>query len=415
MKKEQHIAILGYGTEGRALHKRFPTATILDEAQNPDAFKDLSAYGIVYRSPGIALSKLEHPNISSATKLFFDECPCPIIGVTGTKGKGTTSTLIYEMLKAAGRDVHLGGNIGLPAIEFLDELTPDSLVVLELSSFQLHDLHKSPHIGVVLNVTSEHLDVHKDTAEYRDAKASILKHQGPSDHAIINGDYEGSRSYGQLGQGEKHWVSTQELTEGACIKNEEILVLGQPTAKLSDIALIGPHNRENVLPACLAAKLLNIPNDTIQKTLRSFTGLPHRLELVAEHNNIKFYNDSFSSVPETSIAALKSFKEPMYLIAGGSEKYADFTEWGQAVDQSPNLKKALLIGLTASKLDQAISKKDKIEHTQNLEQTFAYLKDHAQPGDIVVLSPACASFDQFKNYKERGKIFSALAKQWKPS
>ena len=416
MTQENNIAILGYGIEGKAteayLKKQgIKNLTILDEKDDPRAFADLSPYTKLFRSPGITLEKLNAPKekITSHTRLFFEKCPCPIIGVTGTKGKGTTSTLIHLMLKNAGMDSHLGGNIGKPPLNFLDDLKPDSIVVLELSSFQLEDLAQSPNIAVVLNITSEHLDHHPSTEAYRKAKQSIVLHQKPEDKAIINGDYEGSQPFAQLGQGEKFYYSRHDRVEGAFIDGEQIMALGEPVASTTDIALRGAHNHENVLPACLAAKILKVPNETIQNTLREFTGLPHRLELAAEKNGIKFFDDSFSTTPETSIAGLQAFEEPLYLIAGGSEKHSDFTEWGQACAGSKNLKKILFIGLTAKRMEESLPEGVPFEHVQDLTGAFKLISKEAQPGDVVLLSPACASFDQFKNYKHRGEVFKEMA------
>lgn len=369
-------------------------ATVLDEKDDPNAFADLSAYEIVYRSPGVPLAKIDHPNISSVTKFFFEKCPCPIIGITGTKGKGTTSTLIYEMLKAAGRDVYLGGNIGEPPVNFLGQLNPESIVILELSSFQLEDLTQSPHIAVVLNVTSEHLDVHPNTEAYREAKQPIVKFQSESDHAFISDDYEGSRAFAPLGAGQKHLFHAHDGSAPLPVPREQI-------------GLRGDHNLENITPAVLVARHLEIPEDTIAKVLTEFKGLPNRLEPTGEINGVQYFNDSFSTTPETSIAAARAFTEPLYLIAGGSEKNSDFTEWGQVMSNLPHLKKVLLIGLTAPKLG-ALLPPEKVEMAETLEAAIEYTKQNAQPGDVVVMSPACASFDQFKNYKARGQRFRDL-------
>jgi len=299
------------------------------------------------------------------------------------------------MLVKAGKDAYLGGNIGNPPISFLDKLTPESLVVLELSSFQLEDLQKSPHIGVALNVNSDHLDVHPTVEEYHQAKHSIAAYQTPQDHLIYNADYPGSSAFKTIGEGEKHPYSTKETPK---------------IVSSTKIALRGPHNMENVLPAVQVAELLDLPQNIIQEALSEFTGLPHRLELVSERNGIQYFDDSFSTNPETSIAGIRSFTEPLWLIAGGSEKHSDFTEWGKACGQAKNLKSVLLIGQMAKKMEAALDGKAKFVHTEDLTGTFAYLKEHAKPGDVVLLSPAAASFDQFQNYKARGDAFKKMAK-----
>lgn len=420
---QENIAILGRGIEGQALEryfqkKGFAQVTVLDEKEDPKAFQNLAQYDRIFRSPGIRLDRPElqglEAKLTSLTQYFFDHCPCPIIGVTGTKGKGTTSTLIYEMLKADGKDVYLGGNIGLPPTEFLDKLTPQSLVVLELSSFQLEDLKSSPHIAIVLNVTSEHLDHHPNTEAYRQAKTPIVRFQKPADIKIINEDYEGSRAFAALGEGKSYFYSRKKESaaaeahlhteEGA----EKIIALNKAIADRQDIALRGDHNLENVLPACLAATLLGVPAKTIQKTLRTFKGLPHRLEEVAQIKGVTYVNDSFSTTPETSIAGIQAFAEPLYLIAGGSEKHSDFTEWGKACAAAKNLKAVLLIGETAPRLEAALPDSVNRVHTKTLEASLEWLQNKTEPGNVVLLSPACASFDQFDNYKHRGESFKKM-------
>lgn len=415
MNKNSKIAILGAGLEGKAmeayLQKHGHTdITILDEKEDSEAFADLSGYEIVFRSPGIPVMRPDlqavKEKLSSVTRYFMEHCPCPIIGVTGTKGKGTTSTLIFKMLEAAGQHAFLGGNIGEPAVNFLDELTPNSIVVLEMSSFQLEDCDRSPHISVVLNISSEHLDYHPTVEAYRMAKRPIMEHQTEEDIAILNADYYGSFDMGRFTQGQIRHYSTNSSTN-ICLNGENILVDGETVASTQDIALRGPHNLENVLPACGVAKLLGVPNDKIRKTLQSFTGLPHRLELVGEKEGVQYFNDSFSTTPETSIAGMRSFTEPLILIAGGSDKGADFTEWGQAVDESTNLKALLLIGERAEAL-QATTKTE-AHMCSDLESAFQWCQENANAGDVVLLSPACASFDQYENYKKRGEHFRQLA------
>ncbi|MEK7145559.1 MAG: UDP-N-acetylmuramoyl-L-alanine--D-glutamate ligase [Patescibacteria group bacterium] len=446
MNKDDALAILGYGLEGQAmalyLHKHnFTNLTICDERESledlpehasvklgPNAFQGLSTFKTIFRSPGIPFTKPEFQSLhasqsqlSSMTKYFFEHCPCPIIGVSGTKGKGTTSSLIYQILKNAGRHVFLGGNIGEPPVNFLDELRSDSLVILELSSFQLEDLDKSPQISVVLNITRDHLDVHPSVSDYQRAKESLVRFQGPEDISIINGDYPGSKAFAELGEGKKVFYSRENKNEAAHLEGDDIVILGAKIASKKDVALRGQHNLENVLPAILTAKLLEVPDTVIQETLRSFQGLEHRLEFVTEKNGIKFFNDSFSTTPETSTAAVRSFHEPIYLIAGGSEKHSDYREWAEACADAPNLKMVLLMGVTAARMEDALqnAQDDRpqkrlmdIVRIQKLEDAFNFLKAHALPGEVILMSPACASFDQFQNYKERGKRFKELAVLW---
>lgn len=444
MGKDAKIAIIGYGIEGRAianyLHKHgFEDLTICDEREQikdlPEhanvqlgrvAFEGLTNFDLVFRSPGIALSRPElrsainsGTRFTSVTKFFFEKCPCAVIGVSGTKGKGTTTSLIYEILKAAGKDAHIGGNIGESPTTFLDELTEESVVVLELSSFQLEDLKQSPNIAIVLNITRDHLDYHKNVEEYRQAKEALIKFQGEDDTAIINQDYEGSREFAKLGDGKKLFYSRREAAD-AHVDGEGLIVLGEKIGTTQDILLRGTHNHENVLPACLAAKLLGVSNETILQTLKEFQGLPHRLEFVCERNGVQYFNDSFSTTPETSMAAIRAFEEPLYLIAGGSEKHSDFTKWAKDCALSPNLKMVLLMGDTADrmegKLQDAIEQNPREEildivRVNNLEEAFAFLKSQNKPGNVVLMSPACASFGLFQNYKERGHTFKELAQE----
>lgn len=438
------IAILGYGTEGKTLAQYFKRRraelTICD--QNPkvkvrekakvklgrSAFKGLKNFDIIFKSPGIPPSRVAGiKNLTTLTRYFFEHCPCPIIGVTGTKGKGTTSTLIYEILKAAGYDVYLGGNIGVPPLEFLGKLKKTSWVVLELSSFQTQDLDRSPHIAVILKITSEHMDYHHDLKEYHKAKAQLLVHQKKEDRVITNIDYRACIKIARKSKGEHFNVSTRKrVAQGAYLKNGKISIkLGKkvvPIMQAKEVGLIGAHNLENVLPAVLVASLLDVSPTTARKAVVAFKGLPHRLEHVAIVNKVDYYNDSFSSIPETSIAAVRAFAAPIHLIAGGSEKFSDFAEWAKVCLSTKNLKTILLTGKqSAARMAEALAKA--APHTQgahrsptilrvpDLPAAMAAAKDRATPGDIILLSPACASFEEFPNYKVRGETFKKLAEK----
>lgn len=426
-KKTAKIAILGFGLEGKSTleflkNNEYENLQVFDEKLT-DYEQDLSKladYDVIFRSPGI---HKDHPElirarekgaqISSATQLFFEICPCPIIGVTGTKGKGTTSTLIYEILKDTGKDVYLGGNIGLPALELMKDIWKESLVILELSSFQLQDLEKSPHIAVVLNTTSEHLDYHKDSEEYQGAKESIVKFQSSDDFAVLNLDYKYYERFEDLGEAEKFFVSTRKKVQhGAYESRGTIYVEDEEICKTDEVGLIGPHNLENILPATMVTSILKIPKNHIAKSIKNFKGLPHRLEFAGEHKGVRFYNDSFSTTPETCIAALNSFREDLILIAGGSEKNSDYTELGKVIFEKENLQDVILMGDTAQIIKKAILKngdpKCNIATVANYHDAFDLALEKAWKGSIVLLSPACASFGLFKNYKERGEKF----KEW---
>ena len=452
--KGKKIAVLGLGIEGLSsavfLSKRGAIVSVLDQKREnqldqsllkilresdieilggEEYLKNLLKYNLVVRSPGVKLELLKkfvsEIKITSQTKLFFDLCPCPVIGVTGTKGKGTTSSLIYEMLRKQGFDVYLGGNIGKPPLDFLDKLNTQSKVVLELSSFQLQDLTKSPHIAVVLMMTSEHLDYHKDTNEYVKAKKNILRFQTKDDLAIINKDYPASNESGIHTEGKVFQVSRiGKVKEGCFVENGKILVSiskGRFTTekveiiKTKDILLPGEHNLENVCAAIMAALLSSVSKKNIIKVLKTFKGLEHRLELVGEVNGVRFYDDSFSTIPETAIAAIQAFKNPEILILGGSSKNSDFKELGEVISSASNIKAIIGIGVEWPKIKSKIkNQKSKIiEGCRNMKEIVQKAVSISKPGDVVLLSPACASFGMFKNYKDRGNQFKEKVKKLK--
>ena len=406
------VVVLGLGADTKDvipyLGNRGDKVTVLDE-RNGDKFENLNKYDLIVRSPGVyryrpELLKTRTP-ITSKTKLFFDLCPGKIIGVTGTKGKGTTATLIYEILKAAGKKVYLGGNIGTGIFETLEKTGKDDWVVLELSSFQLIDLHKSPHIAVILMTTAEHQDWHKNILEYVEAKKNLVCHQTPTDYAVVNKDYPNSVEIGKAATGQIAWVSKDFLQNMA---DEEI-------------GLRGSHNRENVVAAATAAKLAGVNEPTIRKVIKEFKGLEHRLEEVAAVNGVIYYNDSFSTTPETAIAAIKTFREPEIVILGGSSKNSDFSALGKTIRETQNIKALILIGSEAKKIEKTVGKARGvrvIRNHGNMTKIVEIAYNNAVSGDIVLLSPACASFDMFKNYKDRGLQFKkevlALNEKQKP-
>ena len=337
--KNKKIAILGLGIEGLAtieylLSKGITDITILDkktkeelQKENPEVLgklekaniqfslgenylQNLSNFNLIVRAPGISVLTKELVTaqekgvvISSNTKLFMDLCPCEIIGVTGTKGKGTTTTLIYEMLQKEKKDAYLGGNIGKPPLTFLNKLTNQSIVVLELSSFQLQDISKSPHIAVVLMITSEHLDYHATTEEYISAKRNILRFQTPEDFAVINRDYLASNESDIHTDGQLYFVSREREGEKGCFIKDTAVWLrfenrDEKIIDISEILLPGKHNLENVCAAVMAATIAGVSKDNIIAVLQTFKGLEHRLELVADVNGVRYYDDSFSTTPE---------------------------------------------------------------------------------------------------------------------
>ncbi|MDP2632365.1 MAG: UDP-N-acetylmuramoyl-L-alanine--D-glutamate ligase [Candidatus Curtissbacteria bacterium] len=380
---------------------------------------------IVIRSPGVRPDNLQiqqliknGATLTSATKIFFDQCPATIIGVTGTKGKGTTSTLIYEMLKTRSDNVFLAGNIGTPALDILGQVNQKSIVVLELSSFQLFDLHKSPHIAVVLMITQEHLDWHTDVNEYVSAKESIVANQSSSDFAIINQDFESSKSYANKTPAHVYFTSTKGESNGVYVSGGFIkskIAGSEKICEISEILLPGTHNLQNICASAATAKILKVDNKNIAKILKTFKGLIHRLQLVREIAGVKYYNDSYATTPETTIAAIEAFTSPKILIFGGSSKNSNFTELGKKISSDKTIKSIVLIGVESARIEEAIDKAGGFggrikREAINMQDIVALAKSEAAGGDVVLFSPACASFDMFKNYQDRGEQFIKYVK-----
>jgi len=445
MYQDKKIAILGLGMEGRDLVQfllaKGAKITVFDK--KPEAELDFSGidkeritlstgeryldsgltdFDYVFRSPGvyryipeIVEAEGRGATISSAITLFFELCPGKIIGVTGTKGKGTTSSLIYEILKNAGKDAYLAGNIGVPYLELLPKLTAESLVVLEISSFQLIDMESSPHIAVVLNITQDHLDWHKDLDEYIAAKKNIVKHQTDTDFAIISADYEIPESFSSLTKAKVFFFSRNKKVKGAYsldgniyLSTDKEVLLGEA----QELLLRGEHNLENVTAAAAVGGVLGTPPQTIWKAVISFKGLEHRLELVGRAKGITFYNDSFATGPQPTIAAIKSFNEPLTVILGGSEKGLDYADLGEEISKAKNIVSIILIGQVAPKIKvalQAARYKGKLVDMgkASMDKIVGEAILNTPQGGVILLSPAAASFDMFKNYKDRGKKFKS--------
>lgn len=409
------VAIVGYGIEGKASYDYWHTAgndvVIADERDQLDdlpggavtilgaeAFSRLSDFDLIIRSPGINPRKLPYPDkVWSTTNEFFEKCPATIIGVTGTKGKGTTSSLIASILQAAGRTVHLVGNIGTPALVELPKIRPDDIVVFELSSFQLWDLRKSPHVAVVLSIEADHLDVHDSMEDYVNAKANIVRFQTGDDLVVFNKNNDIAVSIAEQ--------STAQRVEYPFELSREVV---------ASIQLPGPHNVENASAAIAAVKEFVDDEVIIRRGLASFTGLPHRIKFVREVEGVRYYDDSYSSAPAASIAALKSFTEPKIIILGGYEKHADFSALAEFIAHDPSVKKALLIGQTKDRIAEAFrsagisDERFEVVESVDFGSIVSKAASTATSGDVVVLSPACASFDMFKNFTERGNQFVEL-------
>lgn len=401
--KEKKVAIIGYGIEGQDVEKylklKGAIITILDQKDDKDYLLNLKNYDIIVRSPGVypymkelVKAKKRGIRITTPTHIFFDGFNGKIIGVTGTKGKGTTCTLIYEILKKAKFDVYLGGNIGKPLLKLLPKINSNSYVVIEMSSFQLIDLTVSPDISVILNITTDHMDWHNNQEEYVTSKKNIVRYQLASDWAIINKEYKSSLDFSKDTKANIMYFSKKSL------KNDF----------KKGLILRGEHNLENIAAAVAVSKILNINEKLTLDTVRKFKGLEHRLEFVKEFKGVKFYNDSFATGPQPTIAAIKSFTENETLILGGSDKGLDYKELGDVINKSKNIKNIILIGTTAKKIEKYINSKKVIIHDlgfAKMKEIVTKALNVTKQGGVVILSPAAASFDMFSNYKERGNKF----------
>jgi UDP-N-acetylmuramoylalanine--D-glutamate ligase len=393
----------------------------------PGSMEELNQAQVIFRSPGywrknpdLLQAEQAGANITSQTKWFFEHCPAKIIGVTGTKGKGTTSSLIFEILTAAksagyiNGNIYLTGNIGKQQpLEFLDSLSEGDFIVYEMSSFQLQDLTISPHIGVCLMVTSDHLDHHEDLAEYHSAKNAITAFQTRDDIAIYNADYTASLKIGQLGQGHKLSFSQQTPQASGATIEDEIIKIKTPVAQMllncEGRLLRGKHNLQNIAAASLVAVSLGIEQLIIESAIKTFKGLEHRLQFVATKRGVSYFNDSISTVPDTAIAAVKAFNEPVIIIVGGSDKGVSFDELATFLNQTNNLKAVVLAGAVGPKIKELLTRagmqKPVTGPFYSMEEIVESAASLAVAGDVVVLSPATASFDMFKNYEDRGRKF----------
>jgi len=395
------IAVLGKGVEGKSVAGYFggrgDEVEMFDE-QNEVKFEELdfSRYDLVFRSPSVRPDRVNTDKLTSATRYFFEKCPAKIIGVTGTKGKGTTCSLIAEILKVAGRKVWLVGNIGVSALDVLDEIAEGDMVVYELSSFQLWDMTLSPQVAVVVHVERDHMDVHSDMAEYVGAKGNVVRWQGTEDVVIYDKTNAMSTEIAELSAGQK---------------------VGYPTGRfeelLNTLIIPGEHNRMNGEAAILAVQAVGVEDtEVIKRGLGVFDGLPHRLKFVREVGGVKYYDDSISTTPGSAMAAIRAFVEPKVLILGGSSKGADFGELAGVV-RDGGVKKIILVGPEGEKIGQAMANVgyDDVVRVEEVPYDMAeavrLARDVAEDGDVVILSPACASFDSFANYAERGDRFVA--------
>lgn len=386
-------------------------------ALGPDYLEHLNGADIIFRTPGlrpdvpqIAQAVAAGAELTSEMEAFLNLCPCRIIAVTGSDGKTTTTTIIAGLLKAAGYRTFVGGNIGHPLLCQLDSIRPDDMVVLELSSFQLMTVRQSPGIAVVTNLAPNHLDVHKDMAEYVAAKRNIFAYQDGCDRLVLNADNEITAGFAQEARGAVTLFSRRRTVEGGVyLREKTVMCGGRPVLTTDDILLPGLHNLENYMAAVAAVDGL-VPDEVIRDFARTFGGVEHRIELVRELDGVRYYNDSIASSPSRTIAGLRSFAQKVILIAGGYDKHIPYDMLGPEIAKS--VKVLLLTGDTSEKIKAATLAAPGYEaggpdiyDCADLEAAVARAWALAVPGDVVILSPASASFDRFKNFEERGKAF----------
>lgn len=383
---------------------------------------------VIFRTPGmrpdvpeLVAARARGSTVTSEMEVFFQVCPCKIVGVTGSDGKTTTTTIVAELLKRSGYHVYVGGNIGKPLLAETAGMAPDDLVVLELSSFQLMTMCKSPDIAVVTNLAPNHLDVHRSMEEYITAKENIFIHQDRGGRAVFNYDNEITRGLSEKARGRAVLFSRETALErGVYVKDGAVWIAGEDGARrvlpLDDILLPGEHNVENYMAAICAVDGL-VSDETIRSFAQSFNGVEHRIELVRTLDGVRYYNDSIASSPSRTIAGLRSFREKVILIAGGYDKHIPFDILGPEI--VAHVKELILTGDTAGQICDAVRRtpgytgeNPPISLFGGFEQAVLAARSMARPGDVVILSPACASFDRFKNFMERGDAFKKIVREF---
>ncbi|MEK7585200.1 MAG: UDP-N-acetylmuramoyl-L-alanine--D-glutamate ligase [Patescibacteria group bacterium] len=413
------IAILGFGREGESLLKflkRAPaykgaTIEILDQKRDKNYLKNLTRFDLICRSPGVYYNLPElvrarraGVKFSSATQLFFDLAPCKIIGITGTKGKGTTATLLYQILKAAQRDVHLVGNIGQPALASLGKLNKNSLVVYELSSFQLQDLKASPQVAAILDLFPDHQDAHRSLREYYEAKGNIARYQKRGDQVFVLDDNARARRLVRRGGGKVNLINLAKFK----------------LFKPSDLKVVGEHHYRNAVVAASLAHSLGVPQATILASVKRFRGLPHRLEMLDSPSihGIKFYDDSGATNPAAAAAAIRTFAgHPAIFLMGGASKKLDYAPLVRA-SRAASPHTIILFGQNGREVAAAL-KQGKVPSQIILTSTLTEAMKRAHKvvreskfNWSIILSPAAASFDQFRDYIDRGNKFKQLVREW---
>ena len=380
---------------------------------------------IIFRTPGMRpdLPELQAAiangsRLTSEMEIFFEICPCPIIAVTGSDGKTTTATMIAELLRRAGKTVHLGGNIGHPLLAEAGDIHPEDIAVLELSSFQLMTMTRSPHIAVITNLAPNHLDVHRNFAEYIAAKENIFTHQMTKDIAVFNADNtitaeEACRALGRT----RLFSRKQEVKDGVFLRGEAIIARSRGQERqimtTNHIKLPGVHNVENYLAAISVVDGM-VPDEIIQDFAGTFQGVEHRIELIRTRKGVRWYNDSIASSPSRTIAGLNSFHQKVILIAGGKDKGISYESLGPVINE--RVKLLLLCGATAGVIRQSVEQAAnynglEILDVEDYQEAVSLADSHSREGDVVILSPASTSFDRFANFMDRGKTFKNIVNQ----
>jgi len=391
-----------------------------------DYLKGLKGFDIIFKTPKVRFDipeleaeRARGAEVTSEMEVFMELCPAQVFGVTGSDGKTTTTTLIYNILKEEGYNCWLGGNIGTPLLDRVGEISGDDKVVLELSSFQLHTMKKSPDIAVITNITPNHLDVHKSMEEYIDAKCNIFRYQNSDGRLVLNYGNDITRNFAPHAKGKAVFFSSRNSLDNGAFLMDNALVYKEGSnvthiVNADEILIPGMHNVENYL-AAIGAVYEYVKPETIRKVAATFKGVEHRIELVRETGGIKFYNSSIDSTPNRTIAALNTFKQKVILIAGGKDKNIPYDSMGKAIVDK--VKCLILIGMNINKIEKALL--DEIERSgqgheipvykcNTYEEAVRTAYSAAQAGDVVLLSPASTSFDMFKNFEERGNKFKEI-------
>ena len=417
----KRILIAGFGREGKStlrfLQQYMPEATVGIADKNETAFQDLdkerynlyfgdeylkasSDYDVVIKTPGISVKDIDidFSKITSQTDLFLEAFHNQVIGITGTKGKSTTSTLIYHLIKESGNDAILAGNIGIPILDCVNDINERTIIVYELSAHQLQFINRSPHVGILLNVFEEHLDHFGTFEKYKDAKANVLRYMSDDDVAVVNNDLYKA-------------VSSQSSAVSVDFENYSF---DDYNINWEDIPLLGEHNKMNIKAALCACKSYGLSIEDLIPHLYTFKSLEHRQEYVGIFKGVKFYNDSISTIPQATIAALKTIKNVNFLLLGGFDRGIDYEPLVTYLKENP-LPYILITGRAGQtikdKLQTAEYKGNILEYT-DMESAFVMMKQYAKSGDVCLLSPAAASYDRYKNFEERGRVFKEFANKF---